>query len=242
MDYLEKKPKKITPGGRRNLGSYNALFRGGTLLGGGLIKNEDKIYLTLSEEAYKAKDKRAPQVDEYLYDPALSTDRTAVYFNPSTTSPQGNRLIIAHRGTQANLSDVKQDVQLAVQLRPSGRLDRAMLTVQEALAKYPGYTLSQTGHSLGGYVASKLARELPLENSKVVAFNVGSSPADLVEGVKNKAKCLFGKHSEYCKKLKNQRFYTTGLDPISLGAILHAGESIVVRPEMANVHSLANFK
>lgn len=211
---------------------------GGSLHGAGAIPPQDEIYLLLSEEAYRPKAGRAQMVQaqggqNFAYDPAASTERTAVYVNQAM-----KRIIVAHRGTvPSDQSDLKQDALIAIgQFSKSDRLKRALQTVAEAAKKYPGYTIENTGHSLGGRVASEIAKST---GQLAVTFNLGGSPADIASSLKNKAVCAIS-NSQLCKNLKNQRHYSTGIDPVSFtSALLHG--SVQVKPAQLNVHSLANF-
>jgi hypothetical protein len=211
---------------------------GGSMHGAGTIPSQDEIYLLLSEEAYRPKAGRAQMVQgansqNFTYDPAASTERTAVY----VSAPQ-KRVIVAHRGTvPTDQSDLKQDALIAIgQFSRSDRLKRALQTVSEVAAKYPGYKIENTGHSLGGRVASEIAKST---GQLAVTFNLGGSPADIASSLKNKAVCAIS-NSQLCKNLKNQRHYSTGIDPVSFtSALLHG--SVQVRPEGVNVHSLSQF-
>jgi hypothetical protein len=209
------------------------------LMGSDVIPEHDKIYLKLSEESYLPKENRNLNVDGYLYDQVLSTQRTAIYANPNN-----KQLIIAHRGTvPTDQSDLKQDALIiAGQFDKSDRLKRALETVNEALKKYSGYTLTNTGHSLGGRVAGEIGRRMNIQNSKVIGFNIGSSPFDIARGIKEKIECSFSKN-EKCQKLKKQNLYSTGIDPVSISSLLHHGQTTLIKPESGvNVHSLKSFK
>ena len=203
--------------------------------GGGEIPVADKIYLVLSKEAYRPKNQRVSQVDQYVYDTALSTERTAVYAAPN------GEVIVAHRGTDpSDKMDLEADAFIAVgKFDKSNRFKRSLKTIEEVLAKYPG-PLVQTGHSLGGTTALAIAKLLSLRNSKAVVFNPGSSPIDIAKRLKDKGLCAV-LNNDMCKKLKNQTVYTTGIDPISISHLVHPGSTKVVRAEVANVHGLANF-
>lgn len=211
-------------------------FGGACICGCGLIRPEDQVFLKASEESYKEKNNRDLLIGNYTYDPEISTARTAVYVGPMN-------VIIAHRGTVVgDISDLKQDALiLAGQFDKSDRLKRALQTVEETIRKYPNLQIINTGHSLGGKVASNIGKFLSLKNSKVVGFNIGSSPVEIAANLKNKVMCSIS-NSDLCKKLKNQTLYTTGFDPVSISALSHVGTTHIVKPESANVHSLASFK
>jgi len=212
--------------------------KGGSTFYGDGIDKKDIIYLALAEESYKPKEERSLIVDEYLYDIDLSTKRTAVYVNPINKD-----IIIAHRGTKFNdSSDLKQDLLiLSGNIAKSDRLKRSLQTVEEVMMKYPTFLISNTGHSLGSQISSQIWLKLPIKDSKVVGFNTGASPIDIGKNIFNSLKCKIS-NSDACKKLKNQKFYSTGIDPLSLSHITHTGKQKFVLTKSFNVHSLKNFR
>jgi hypothetical protein len=204
------------------------------IYGSGVIPKDDGIYLLLSQEAYRPKNERKELIDGYIYDKDLSSERTAVYVKDGST-------IISHRGTvPTDVSDLKQDALILTgDFHKSDRLKKSLSQVETAMKKYPKNIISNTGHSLGGRVASEIGRLLPVRDSKVVAFNIGSSPRDVTKNVYESTKCKLS-NDDLCKKLKNQTLYTTGVDPISINSLSQIG-SKVSKPTTANVHSLKNF-
>lgn len=200
--------------------------------GAGEIPAADEIYLALSSEAYKIRDGRDPEVKGFVYDRDLSSRYTAVYVGP-------DRIIIAARGTvPSDPEDLKADALIvAGQFAKSDRLKKSIKDVEAVVQKYPGKRLEFTGHSLGGKVASELGKAV---GGKVVTFNMGTSPLEIAQSLKDKAICAFS-NSENCKRLKQQTHYTTGVDPISFASLFMHG-SKHVKAEKANVHGLANFR
>jgi hypothetical protein len=168
--------------------------------------------LKISEQSYKDKNKRT-NVDNYGYLLDSSTERTAVYMSP-------DGIIIGNRGTDPrDISDLKQDALLAIgQIGSTDRLKRAIKTVEEVKAKYPGLPISFTGHSLGGAIAAELSERF---GGRAVTFNMGSSPIKQLN-----------------KKYRNVTHYTTGFDPISSSS----QHKTFIKPEGINVHSLSNFR
>jgi hypothetical protein len=210
---------------------------GGSTFYGSSINKDDEIYLILADESYRDKDKRVSVIDGYIYDIDLSTKRTAVYVNPTN-----REIIISHRGTdKSDISDLKQDALiLAGNIDKSDRLKRALETVNDVMRKYPTFKISNTGHSLGSRIGSEVGLNLPIKDSKVIGFNNAGSPFEIPKNLFNKLKCSIV-NSENCKKLKNQKFYTTGFDPVSISNIIHAGKTEFVLPKSLNVHTLKNF-
>lgn len=205
-------------------------------IGEGKISSSEEIYLLVSEEAYRKPDQRKPEIKGYIYDPELSDLRTAVYVSP------GN-IIISHRGTvPTDTQDLKDDALIvAGHFDKSSRINKGLDIIHKAMKKYPGIKISNTGHSLGGKVAQSIGLLLPVNDSKVIAFNPGSSPLDIAKNLKDLAVCSLSS-SDNCKKLKNQTVYATGIDPISISSLLHSGRTSIIKPEKGNVHSLSNFR
>jgi hypothetical protein len=204
--------------------------------GEGIIPSKDKIYLLLSKEAYVEKAKRQNTItanqEEFKYDKALSTPRVAIYHSPT-------RLIIAHRGTLGNSADLYADTYiLNGTFDKSDRAKSALHIALKAIRKYPNLKVSNTGHSLGGACAQFVGMNLPLEDSKVVAFNAGSSPFNMSNWWRW-SKCKMGSKSAECKKRKNQTLYTTPTDPIGFWDY---GKTFVSTEKNApHPHSMDNY-
>lgn len=205
-------------------------------IGEGKISSSEEAYLKVSEEAYRKPSERKGEVAGYIYDPELSDLRTAVYVS------SGN-IIISHRGTvPSDTNDLKEDALIVTgHFDKSDRVKKGVELVSRIIMKYPGIKISNTGHSLGGRIAQSLGLLLPVMDSKVVAFNPGSSPLDIAKNVAEAAYCKLS-NNDRCKKLKNQTVYATGVDPISISSLLHSGRTSIIKPEGVNVHSLQNFK
>jgi len=206
-------------------------------VGEGLIPHSDGIYLLLSKEAYVPEAKRATSItmsgETFQLDKSLSSLRTAVYHSPT-------RLIIAHRGTvPSDKADLLADAAILTKTFPLSK--RAKTSFKEAVAahhKYPKLTVSNTGHSLGGATAQYVGYHFDLKNSKVVAFNPGSSPFNLMHNIKNWAFCKVFKKNTHCRKQRNQTLYATAADPIAFGKIPFA---TIVKAEKLNPHSMENY-
>ena len=116
----------------------------------------------LSAESYENPTQRQ-DVGQYRYIPEISTLRTAAFQGP------GGGGVIAHRGTvPSDTADVRSDGRIALGFLPKqDRLQSAMNVSQAAAAQLRG-PLLHTGHSLGGAVARKTARDRGEHN---VTFN-----------------------------------------------------------------------
>jgi len=204
---------------------------------GGSIRNIHDKFLSISDEAYQIPTERENNIEDYIYNQVLSTPKTAIYINEKDKT-----IIIGNRGTVPSDTDdlIADAAILTGTFGFSKRLRDSMSTVQNVMHVYPNFRIINTGHSLGGKVASEIGQRLSKVNSRVVAFNIGSTPLDLPKNLFNQTKCLFTNSSQ-CQKLKNQRIYTTGVDPISMSSLMQLGVK-VVRPRKFNTHSLKNFK
>ena len=96
---------------------------------------------------------REKSVSQFKYIPEISTLRTAAFQGPTGG-------VIAHRGTvPSDAADVRSDGRIALGFLPKqDRLQSAMNVSQTAAAQLRG-PLLHTGHSLGGAVARKVARD-----------------------------------------------------------------------------------
>ena len=90
-------------------------------------------------------------IDEYQYQPSISGPRTAVYSGPTRT-------IVSHRGLTLDRNDALNTGRVMIG-RPISkqRLQDAHNVAHSAIKL--GKPLHQTGHSLGGQVARKVARD-----------------------------------------------------------------------------------
>lgn len=196
------------------------------------------ISLQLSRAAYNPN--AEANIGGYQLDPTLSNRKTRTYHNPET-----KQTYISHRGTDpSHLGDLKNDFLIATGLlnsNTSKRVRNAENIAQQAQAKY-GNNITNVGHSLGGTMAEKTAQRLRPENSRVVDYNPGMSPLDVGKGLYQKASSYFNPNSNKTQKLQNVTRHTTGVDPISMGGLFHAGNTVVHKPTSFNPHGLSNFK
>ncbi len=196
------------------------------------------ISLQLSRAAYNPN--AEANIGGYQLDPTLSNRKTRTYHNPET-----KQTYISHRGTDpSHLGDLKNDFLIATGLlnsNTSKRVRNAENIAQQAQAKY-GNNITNVGHSLGGTMAETIGQKLRPENSKVVGYNPGMSPLDVGKGLYNKAYTYFNPNSAKTQKLQNVTRHATGVDPISMGGLLHAGQTVMHKPTSINPHGLSNFK
>ena len=127
----------------------------------GQTSNFHQRLADLAAESYAAPDQRKT-IGQFKYIPQISTLRTAVFQGPTGG-------VIAHRGTvPSDAADVHSDGRIALGFLPKqDRLQSTMNVSQAAAAQLRG-PLMHTGHSLGGAVARKVARDRAEGN---VTFN-----------------------------------------------------------------------
>ena len=146
-----------------------------------LETDSDKLAHDFAYDVYNAPDKRVKRMHGYDYDPELSKDNIAVYYNPEL-----NKLFIAHRGSSSLYDWVVSDGQIATGtegISSTDRFNTATRQIREAYEKYNalhnGVTVDMSGHSLGAsagqYAMSQLGQE-PWMNS-MTGFNGGASLA-----------------------------------------------------------------
>jgi hypothetical protein len=214
------------------------LLNKGTIREGGALKDpRDEIYLKVSVQSYQPPSKRQHSLDGYKYDSELSTDTEAIYYDS-----KDKKVIIGHRGTKT-AEDLVDDARIIAGnfTSKSPRLANAILKTRQVLQKYPDYTLTSTGHSLGNFVASVIGPLQTYKNSRVVGFNPGASFETFKKNLGDTLKCFLS-NSEDCRKLKNQKVYSTGIDPISILGLIHPGKTEIVRAKSyLNPHALSNF-
>lgn len=137
------------------------------------IPESDRIYSKVSSASYQAERNRPETIDGYIYDDLLSSQKVAVYHNPV-----GKQVIIGYRGTvPTDAEDLYNDLQIIQKdfkkrddLLQSSRFKDSISIVDKVKRKYPPYTITLTGHSLGG----RLAVEVGLnKNVPSINFNPG---------------------------------------------------------------------
>ena len=160
-----------------------------------LNQEEDELK-QMNEQSYKKPEERQDHINNYSLDRSSSNDEYAVYVNHKE-----KKVRHIHRGT-ASLGDVIDDVSVLVgNDRSTGKMKRHEKYYAATKSKYEGYSGTHSGHSLGGLVSRRLAKD---NNETSINFNeaVGFSSEDL----KNAKKCkMFGNRPAYCTKHTNIR-------------------------------------
>lgn len=171
---------------------------------------DDIVKAQIINEVYKKPRDRKPAILDLILDPAFNIDNFVVY------ESQANKYcIIGIRGT-ASFSDVITDVRLVIQqitninvMDIGGRFRKIQELALKVYNKYHPlrYTISITGHSLGGYEVMVLEKKNPDRYSYNTAFNAGSVPMALLSDDEN----IHNKIPDDVVHIRNP------LDPISLG-------------------------
>jgi hypothetical protein len=149
---------------------------------------------------------RPKEIDGYQLDEELSVPTVAVYFSPSTRKA---KVII--RGTEATLSDWRNNIQYAVgNYTKTDRFKIAKEVSDKAEAKYGKENIDTMGHSQG----SIGARLLGADTANVIELN----PAYINE-----------------KHLPNQQTIRSSRDPVSmLRMFSKAGNDIIIPAKSFN--------
>lgn len=162
---------------------------------------------------------------EWTIDDELSDLNSVVLVNP-----EDKELVVSYRGTDpTNINDLIADVGIFTGRHRSAvqgirdqfddRFSKASRKYESATQKYPDYSTSLTGHSLGGSQALYVGRKYDVPAS---VFNAGASFSDIVGGV-------ICKSTETCEANRQHTIYTTGKDIISISN-LFSNEKIVKVP------------
>tara|TARA_R110000772_G_scaffold34539_2_gene83717 strand:- start:1411 stop:2847 length:1437 start_codon:yes stop_codon:yes gene_type:complete len=148
-----------------------------TQLGNVALPDEYQNARTFAEQAYGGQATRRSTVGGYLYQPFVSTNEHAVWYNASTKDVH-----VSYRGTEkTSVKDLTSDAMLM--FRGEGANERFKDSVRDTLAivaKFPGASLSLSGHSLGGQLATYVLHNLPDDTAQrvtsVTTFNKAATP------------------------------------------------------------------
>ena len=190
------------------------------------MKGKGPEHARFSSEIYK-KPKERQSVQIYKY---KGGDAEQGYWE----SP--SKIVIAYRGT-VNKADIKTDAVLAVGLLKKSKRYKKSLAFAKKIMKKATVPVEIVGHSLGGSIATEVAREL---NLKSFVYNPGMSLKENVRSKIDKAACAIKPRGKRCKVAKLTNVERTRLDPIS-----HLGRKGVnvkhVRQKKADPHTIANW-
>jgi hypothetical protein len=179
----------------------------------------DKIFVQMSKQSYIKPDERKANLEGYTYLPQQSDMENAVYENS-----KDKKLIIAFRGS-AKLKDLKADLGIATGLlEKTSRHDSTEELVKKLKTLFPDYSITLTGHSLGGSLAVSMSSK---HNIPAVVFNAGHT---------------IGKSKHKDSDIK---FYTKEGDPVSMLGANSYKDVKFIEGSHKNVlkdHSLDNFE
>ena len=141
------------------------------------LSDADRLYAEVLGEAYK-KEGREEDFKGLEYDPAVSTEKVAVYRDPDTQT-----LYIGVRGTTMNTKDLLSDVKIMAG-NTSGHEKEVFEQVKNAIDSYDGdWKINVSGHSLGGlevmnlFTMDKYEMDESMQRvDRVNLFNPGLSP------------------------------------------------------------------
>jgi len=150
------------------------------------------------------------------------------------------QVILAFRGTTTK-EDVGTDIALGgFSIKKTFRYKRDLRFARQVLgiAKKLKKELVLTGHSLGGALATEIARVLHI---KAVVYNAGFGPREAVRAKADKIACLVKPKGKKCRKAQLIEHERTFGDPVSiLGR--HGVKTKHIVPKKLNVHSIDNFE
>ena len=128
----------------------------------------DRNYLCMASDVYRKPRKRM-SFDGWVYQAKWSNKEQAVY-------KQTGKYVISFRGTKKahdNMTNIKLVMGKFFQ---SSRFKRDLAFVKEFKAKHPKTQIILVGHSLGGRLASEIAKQTGCE---AVTFNEARVPSDV---------------------------------------------------------------
>ena len=183
------------------------------------VDDKDKIFVQMSKQSYIKPDDRKANLAGYTYLAQQSDIENAVYENSDD-----KKLIIAFRGS-AKLKDLKADLGIATGLlEKTSRHDSTEELVKKLKTLFPDYSITLTGHSLGGSLAVSMSSK---HNIPAVVFNAGHT---------------IGKSKHKDSDIK---FYTKEGDPVSMLGANSYKDVKFIEGSHKNVlkdHSLTNFE
>ncbi len=183
------------------------------------VDDKDKIFVQISKQSYIKPDDRKATLAGYTYLAQQSDIENAVYENSDD-----KKLIIAFRGS-AKLKDLKADLGIATGLlEKTSRHDSTEELVKKLKTLFPDYSITLTGHSLGGSLAISMSSK---HNIPAVVFNAGHT---------------IGKSKHKDSDIK---FYTKEGDPVSMLGANSYKDVKFIEGSHKNVlkdHSLTNFE
>lgn len=168
--------------------------------GNNSLDANEQLALDFSKQSYMKTDERT-NVGDYEYDPTLSNYDTAVWHDR-----KNKRTHVSNRGSTSAYDWLVSDAQIATGTEGSGaRFNRAVDTTRQAHDKY-GYTVSTSGHSLGGKTSAYLTEQLGNEDwyEGGVGFNQGNSSVgrDAIWS-RQRRECKGKNPPAYCNKQTN---------------------------------------
>lgn len=210
-------------------------------------RSDQLKYSRFADLAYKEPNDRAAilkqfdKAERWTYDTELSNDDVAVFVNKKTREP-----VVAVRGTDLGSRsrrwrDLAEDVGIFLGISRHGNRTRSVNSLVGHVKKKYVRSPTMTGHSLGGKVASNIAKKHKL---KAAVFNQGSSPIDAIAGIAVRLGRVVSAHKP---KANDITHYTTNkgstIDPISISAKADADskQELVEKKPDVGAHGLDNF-
>lgn len=131
------------------------------------VDKDDEKFVAFSKMAYTKPTERKANLEGFEYNRAQSDEENSVYQNDKT-----KEIVIAFRGT-AKMKDLKADLGIATgRLSSTARYDNTEKLVKKLKDLFPEYSITLTGHSLGGSLAIAISNKHDIPS---VVFNAGHS-------------------------------------------------------------------
>ncbi len=224
--------------------TYVGAVYGGANRAKSTIKRERIKYALFSDLAYAKQADRAGLLKSYdkkgkwQYDADMSTRDIAVFRSDRT-----GEVVIAARGTDlrskdTRLRDLSTDIGIVFGVSKFGKRNATFKKIARAVEDKYGTRPTLTGHSLGGRVASDVAKDL---DYKGVVYNAGSSPSDWVPKMVSRLGQMMGISKPKTSKVSHHR---TKYDPVSASAKMttESDQLHEIDPESKlGAHSLKEF-
>jgi hypothetical protein len=177
---------------------------------------QGKYYLEYARNTYRTPEERAALAQYNNQELILNKGEMSAYRDPSK-----REIIIAHRGTNQK-RDLSADLALGLGVEKyHPRFKRERKQTKAIRKANPGYSITHTGHSLGGALAERSSSK----NDKVMTYQKAAGPTALVK-----------------KRRRNQTDFIHGYDPVSMMShTQRGGKQIRTMKFTLNPHSSYNL-
>lgn len=202
----------------------------------------DAEYAPISQQvaaqAYELPSERTSNIGGFMYDPAVSDERHAIYVHHGKTKSE-KKVLTGFRGTDSsNSRDLYTDVQLTrSNFHRTRHSKEAHATFDKVVEKYPSHTHHLTGHSLGAHTSYSVHHN----NHKKVKSSIGfNTPGSTLGVISSAAQHVYQTPAQKAMS-KNRVEYINRFDPVSIFA-RHRTNRKRNKSFSLNPHSLDQWK